>query len=145
MKPGGLLWIEVPDFEGSARRILRCRNEEEKEIYYRHIFGSQVGPGEVHYSGFTAERLIWWLESYGFRVHVAYVRWWQRDATPPYFLYPVNRPLPDLTVKAVKSGLPRLEVVHADWTPMAYRRRYPNPLFWAADGRPPGGAHASGS
>lgn len=129
MKPGGLLWIEVPDFEWCARQVLRRRREENKEIFWRAIFGSQVGPGEFHRNGFTARRLIKLLEDYGFEVRFAYVRLNRRIPRKPDMFYPSNSPLPDLTVKAVKIGPPKREVIDADWTHIAYRRLYPDPAL----------------
>ena len=132
MKMGGLLWIEVPDFEGCVRRILGLRREEDKEVFYRHIFGSQMGPGEFHYNSFTAKRLIRLVEGYGFEVKVAYVEWERRVPRRPDMFYPSDVPLPDLTVKAVKVGLPDPEVVKAEWTHIVYRKYYPNPDFSTA-------------
>ena len=127
LKPGGLVWIEVPDCEGCACQILKLRREEDKEIFYRHIFGSQMGPGEFHYNGFTAKRLIRLLEDYGFEVKMAYVHWTRRIPRKPDMFYPSDVPLPDLTVKAIKVGSPKPEVINAEWTHIAYRRQYPNP------------------
>ncbi|MDD1753947.1 MAG: class I SAM-dependent methyltransferase [Methanotrichaceae archaeon] len=129
LKPGGLIWIEVPDFEGCAKQIVSLRREEDKEIFYRHIFGSQMGPGEFHYNGFTAKRLIKLLEDYGFKIKLAYVIWTRRLPRKPDMCYPSDVPLPDLTVKAIKVGSPKPEVIIAEWTHIAYRRQYPNPAF----------------
>ena len=129
MNSGGLLWIEVPDFEGCGRKILSLRREEDKEIFYRHIFGSQMGPGEFHYNGFTVKRLIRLVEDYGFEVKLAYVEWKRRIPQKPDMFYPSDVPLPDLTVKAIKVGPPKPEVVNAEWTHIAYRKQYPNPDF----------------
>ena len=126
LKPGGLVWIEVPDFEGCARQILKLRREEDKEVFYRHIFGSQMGPGEFHYNGLTAGRLISLLENYGFEVRLAYVKWTRRTPRKPDMFYPANVALPDLTVKAIKVGSPKPEVIDAEWTHIAYRKQYPN-------------------
>jgi len=127
LKPGGLVWIEVPDFEGCARKILKLRREGDKEIFYRHIFGSQMGPGEFHYNVLTARRLVKLLQNYGFEVKLAYVTWTRRVPSKPTMFYPSDVPLPDLTVKAIKVGSPKPEVINAKWTHIAYRKQYPNP------------------
>ncbi|HUT60390.1 MAG TPA: methyltransferase domain-containing protein [Phycisphaerae bacterium] len=137
LAPGGLVWIEVPDFERCARQILRLKSEDDKEVFYRALYGSQVSPGEFHHNGLTARRLIHLLENYGFAVKLAYVQWRLHDRVPPHFNYQSNPPLPNLTVKAVKTGPPRPEVVSAEWTPVAYRRLYPNPDLLSADDQPP--------
>ena len=127
MKVGGLLWIVVPDFEGCARQILKLRREEDKEIFYRHIFGSQMGVGEFHCNGFTAKRLIRLVTDYGFQVKLAYVAWTRRDPRKPGMFYPSDLPLPDVTVQAMKVRSPRPEIVNSEYTPILYRRAYPNP------------------
>jgi hypothetical protein len=127
LKPGGLVWIEVPDFEGCARQILKLKREDDKEIFYRHIFGSQVGPGEFHSNAFTAKRLIKLLENYGFEVRLAYIKWTRRVPRKPDMYYPSDIPLPDLTVKAIKVSSPKLNAINAEWTHIAYRKQYPNP------------------
>jgi hypothetical protein len=130
LKTGGLVHVEVPDFAGCARRILSRRREEEKEIFYRHLFGSQVGPGEFHFNGLTAPRLMKLLEAYGFTVKLAYVDWKERPPRQPSMFYPgADYLLPDLTVMAVKTGPPTPEVLAAEWTHVAYRRQFPNPDF----------------
>lgn len=127
LKVGGLLWLEVPDFEESARVILSGRPEPEKEIYYRHIFGSQFGPGEFHRNGFTPRRLVALLDAYGFETRVAYV--WRKRRAPrkPDMHYPTNPPLPDLTVKAIKVRPPDPALNQAEFTHIAYRRAHPDP------------------
>lgn len=127
LRPAGLLWIEVPDFEACARKILTLKDEAAKEVYFRHIFGSQIGPGEYHLNGLTAERLIFLLREYGFAVNVAYTEWTLRHPSKPTFMYKVNAPLPDLTVKAIKTGPPSPELEQAEWTAITYRKLYPNP------------------
>lgn len=137
LKTGGLVWIETPDFAGCAKMILGGKREEEKEIYYRHLFGSQVGPGEFHFNGLTAPRLMRLLEGYGFSVKLAYTEWKRRTPRQPDMYYPGgDAPLPDLTVRAIKVGSPTPEVLAAEWTHIAYRRRFPNPEF-----PPPEGDH----
>ena len=127
LKPGGLVWIETPDFEGCARAILRLRKERDKEFFYRHIFGSQFGPGELHKNGLTPSRFTMLLEDYGFEIKEISVRWVRRPPRKPDGIYPANFPLPDVTVKAIKVGPPKRQVIEAEYTPVAYRKMYPNP------------------
>jgi hypothetical protein len=129
LKMGGLVWIEVPDFEGCARQILRAGSEADKEIYYRHIFGSQMGPGEFHKNGLTAPRLIRLLADYGFETKLAVVRWNIRKSSPVDMSYPKNLPLPDLTVKAIKRGEPKPGLDDAPYTHICYRKVHPNSEF----------------
>jgi hypothetical protein len=129
LKMGGLVWVEVPDFEGCVRQILRRGSEADKEIYYRHIFGSQMGPGEFHKNGLTAPRLIHLLQAYGFEIKLAVVRWNTRKPDPTHMCYPKNLPLPDLTVKAIKTGTPKSRLDSAPYTHIHYRKLYPNPEF----------------
>ncbi len=128
MMKGSLLWVEVPDFEGCARAILHPgRHPERSEVFWRHLFGSQTARGEIHQSGFTAQRLIWLLEKYGFDVHIAYVRKVRRSRQYPEFNYPSNLPLPDLTVMATKVRAPDEAFLRSNWTFIKYRRLHPNP------------------
>lgn len=121
----GLLWIEVPDFGECARRILESDDEAANEIYYRHIFGSHFGPGEVHMNGFTERRLRWLLQVHGFEIFEVVRSEYARQPVAETFVYEKNLPLPDLTVKARKVAAPSPEVDTSANTPFSYRRRYP--------------------
>lgn len=66
LKPGGKLHIDVPDFEETSRQLLAQRTEEEKEWYYRLIFGSQKNEGAFHKDGFSARKLEGMLRGHGF-------------------------------------------------------------------------------
>jgi predicted SAM-dependent methyltransferase len=129
LKMGGLVWVEVPDFGGCAREILRSDSEADKEIYFRHIFGSQMGPGEFHKNGLTAPRLIKLLADYGFETKLAVVRWSIRKPHPIHMCYPKSFPLPDLTIKALKVGAPSPRLDDAPYTHINYRKVYPNREF----------------
>lgn len=124
LKKGGLVWIEVPDFEECSKRILKSQNQEQTEILFRHIFGSQFSKGEYHNNGWTASRLIYYLSRYGFKVIVAYSIDVQRVPVPVIFDYPVNLPLPDLTVKAIKISEPDPELEDSKQTNIVYRRHF---------------------
>jgi|Deesub1362A_J573_1020465.scaffolds.fasta_scaffold03306_5 predicted SAM-dependent methyltransferase len=129
LKPNGLVWIETPDFEYCARAILSSSfTEEEKEVFYRHIFGSQVGPGEFHKNGLTKARLTYLLENYGFKVIESKTVFRIRKPKPIVFTYPAYPPLPDLIVKARKVSSPKAEILNSDYTYIIYRKKYPNPV-----------------
>ena len=65
--PGGILHLDVPDFEETARLLLAQDSEEEKEWYYRLIFGSQKDNFSIHKDGFSAEKLSRILRRHGFK------------------------------------------------------------------------------
>lgn len=124
---GGLLWIETPDFESCARRILELDDEEAKEVYYRHIFGSQFGSGEYHLNGLTVSRLSHLLGKYGFDITETEKDEAALEPVDPIFLYPTNPPLPNLTVKAVKKTPEGWAPPSGRLTTLIYREIYPVP------------------
>jgi len=68
LQPLGKLHIEVPDFERTARAVLRMfSNNKAQSVGLRHIFGSQEAHWAVHYEGYTKKRLKDFLEMYGFK------------------------------------------------------------------------------
>lgn len=125
---GGLLWIETPDFEACSRRILELDDEEAKEVYYRHIFGSQFGPGEYHLNGLTTSRLSHLLGKYGFRVIETVTEEVTLKPVDPIFLYPTNPPLPNLTVKAMKKTSGGWVPPSGRLTTLIYREIHPVPV-----------------
>jgi len=66
LRPGGLLTIEVPDAEAIMRRLLAQGREEQKDLYYYLLFGTQTGDGEFHKGGWTFARLARTLAAAGF-------------------------------------------------------------------------------
>ena len=68
LKQGGVLRIEVPDFERTAKVALsKFRSKQHKDIAIRHIFGSQEAHWATHYHGYTPNSLAGLMELYGFK------------------------------------------------------------------------------
>ena len=65
--PGGTLHIDVPDFEETARLLLAQKLEEDKEWYYRLIYGSQKDAFSIHKDGYSEEKLRRILTLKGFK------------------------------------------------------------------------------
>ncbi len=69
LKPGGLLRIEVPDFDRMARTVLSpLTSPKSKGKALRHIFGAQEASWAVHFEGWSGKRLAKVLKEFGFRV-----------------------------------------------------------------------------
>ncbi len=69
LKEGGILRIEVPDFEKTGKVALSLlSSKKQKSVAIRHIFGSQEAHWAVHYHGYTPSGLGSYMESYGFAV-----------------------------------------------------------------------------
>ena len=67
LKPGGVVHVDVPDFEETARQLLAQSDEPSKDWYYRLVFGSQKNAFAFHKSGFSPRRLERLLREAGFR------------------------------------------------------------------------------
>ncbi len=67
LKPGGVLHIDVPDFEETARLLLAQDAEDQKEWYYRLIYGSQKDEFSIHKDGYSKEKLSSILTRHGFK------------------------------------------------------------------------------
>jgi hypothetical protein len=67
LRPRGLLHVDVPDFEETARQLLAQPDEPSKEWYYRLVYGSQKNAYAFHKNGFSPARLEWMLREAGFR------------------------------------------------------------------------------
>jgi hypothetical protein len=69
IKPGGVVHIEVPDFERTAKAVLSMLSSNKaKSVGLRHIFGSQEAHWALHYEGYTPKRIKRFLALYGFDV-----------------------------------------------------------------------------
>jgi SAM-dependent methyltransferase len=67
LKPGGVLHVDVPDFEETARQLLAQPDEASKDWYYRLVYGSQKNEFAYHKNGFSPARLEHLLREAGFR------------------------------------------------------------------------------
>jgi SAM-dependent methyltransferase len=67
LKPGGVLHVDVPDFEETARQLLEQPDEASKDWYYRLVYGSQKNEYAFHKNGFSPARLERLLREAGFR------------------------------------------------------------------------------
>jgi len=69
LKPNGVLRIEVPDFQRTAKAILNPLNISEKKLKaIRHIFGSHEAKWAIHCEGYTSKSLSILLKMYGFKI-----------------------------------------------------------------------------
>lgn len=69
LKKDGMLRIEVPDFERTAKVALsRFSNKQQKQSALRHIFGSNEAHWAIHYEGWTEDNLRDVVTSMGFKV-----------------------------------------------------------------------------
>ncbi len=69
LKVGGILRIEVPDFDRTAKVVLsRFSSDKANRKALRHIFGAQEAPWAVHYEGWSVKRLSSLLSEFGFNV-----------------------------------------------------------------------------
>ena len=65
LTPGGILTVDVPDFHGLVKEMF-AQPEEERDYYYRMLFGSQKNESAFHRNGFTVQRLWSCLRDAGF-------------------------------------------------------------------------------
>ena len=68
LKPGGHLTILVPDFWETVKRLKKSKSPQERQFWYRHLFGPQdtLAYG-THYDAFDVEKLKWLFSVVGFR------------------------------------------------------------------------------
>lgn len=76
LRPGGLLWIETPDFRRSALAFLLRPTSGSRLKVLRHLYGSQEANWAAHKDGWYAGRFRHHLEALGFdRVKCRRTRW----------------------------------------------------------------------
>lgn len=66
LEPSGVVIIDVPDFEELARQLLTQLHEEEKEYYYKMLFGSHKNQYAIHKDGYSLVKLQLRLLQAGF-------------------------------------------------------------------------------
>jgi predicted SAM-dependent methyltransferase len=66
LEEGGILVIETPDFEASARRFLKRRSRKQRSAILRHVFGSQEAGWAFHADGWYEEKFRQVLEALGY-------------------------------------------------------------------------------
>jgi predicted SAM-dependent methyltransferase len=78
LKKDGVLRIEVPDFEKTAKAALSSfKNKNKKKVALRHLFGSHEAFWAVHYEGYSEWLLKDLLESFGFSIQQFLRNQWQ--------------------------------------------------------------------
>jgi predicted SAM-dependent methyltransferase len=66
---GGVLRIEVPDFDATAALVLDdSAPVRDRRVAIRHIFGSNEAPWATHYDGWSESRLRELMDAFGFEV-----------------------------------------------------------------------------
>ena len=69
LKPGGIVHLEMPDFDATARIVLDPKaSDNDRKVAIRHIFGSNEAPWAVHYDGWSESRLKELFKVFGFKV-----------------------------------------------------------------------------
>lgn len=69
LKEGGILHIEVPDFERTAKAALsRFKSPKLRFVALRHLFGSHEAHWAVHYEGYSFRILTQLLKNFGFAI-----------------------------------------------------------------------------
>jgi predicted SAM-dependent methyltransferase len=69
LKKGGVLHIEVPDFEKTAKAALsRFTKPKQRFVALRHIFGSHEAHWAVHYEGYSNKLITELLHNFGFKI-----------------------------------------------------------------------------
>lgn len=81
LKPGGTIFIEVPDLEDCVAMALAAKGKTPdlfmNQVY--KIYGGQSNPGDLHKTGFTIEQIRYWLEDPTFELE---------DVQVEHFQYP---------------------------------------------------------
>lgn len=67
LKPGGILYVAVPDLEAGLSGIINNKNNLSNTYdFLRNLFGGQNYKGNTHYCGFTKNYLSFYLKETGF-------------------------------------------------------------------------------
>lgn len=67
LKPGGEITIIVPDFWGTVRMLKKSKSPQERQFWFRHLFGPQdTLRFGTHYDAFDVEKLQWMFSVVGF-------------------------------------------------------------------------------
>jgi hypothetical protein len=101
LKPGGLMVLETPDFEGILRDIISIKDLKKKLELERHLFGSQEARWAVHYDGWFEEKYRFVMNRLG--LEVLKIIKFKNNLTRP-----INYKLPlvlDMIVKAIPDNL----------------------------------------
>lgn len=70
LKPNGILRIEVPDFQRTARVVLNpFSTGRKKKLAIRHLYGSHEAQWAIHCEGYTPKSLSTLLKMYGFKIN----------------------------------------------------------------------------
>ena len=78
LKPEGKLTILVPDFWGTVEMLKKSKSPQEKQFWFRHLFGPQdtIALG-THYDAFDVEKLEWMFSVVGFNKYRSeYIKRW---------------------------------------------------------------------
>lgn len=67
LKPSGKITILVPDFWGTVKMLKKSRSPQEKQFWFRHLFGPQdTLKFGTHYDAFDVDKLEWMFSVVGF-------------------------------------------------------------------------------
>ena len=78
LSDGGLLRIEVPDFDRNARKALSIWTSQKKSCKsLRHLFGSHEASWAVHWEGWKKNNLVMILERNGFNIESVKMNSWK--------------------------------------------------------------------
>lgn len=77
VEPGGILHVEVPDFEAACRQLLEGADLELDLAMQQIVFGGQVNQWDYHYAGITHRTLPHFVEQAGLTV-IDIGRGWER-------------------------------------------------------------------
>jgi hypothetical protein len=79
LKVGGMLIIETPDLEGSAKTFLQARDESVRGAIARHLAGDQASPWAFHLDHWWPERFRATLGALGYEIVAAHTERWTQS------------------------------------------------------------------